>query len=815
MLTIITVQKTAADPSFRDNTVDPAEGIASDAQADESKITVGNPETGIEASPAEMCEPVPKTAGEPENALALAQEHNKALQNRIKMLQEAAITDVTAQKREQEVLQESALTSQENFERTLREKQHSLDEHHEKIQRLTRQVEIRNRKLETLKADYETIKRSLHAQIQRNVVQGKELRELRDQVSKDDKKLEHLASQIESEISSADKNFETWSTQAGRAFMSVDKALKDSQENLDKATVVNTALKLSLESANADKQSMIWQLTQSANDSVTYESKIASLEMKCKTLEAKDSKQAARLTEALEKNKKMKEAIAAAQAEVNKAKKAHAKERHDLETRLAEAGSANGYTDLQHDLTIARNDIRALKEKAKAAETEADLAKQKAAAAAKDASAAVKKEVATAKKMAAEAAKKEVAAAKKTAAEAAKEVTERDNKLEAAEREVIAAVKRITVADKEVTAAKKETVEAMKKVATRDGRITTMERELATAKAQLEAAVKKATGAEREVATANKKAARAMNECVAERNKAANFEKEAAAAKEQKVSAIKEATAAKMEATKAQQETAAFRERAVNAEWEAAAAEKRADDATTDVSTLKVKEAIMRNRAEAAEREVAKDINRDEVEAAANETIKHLQEQLADGLNLGHFHRFPAQTVDSVERPSEGVSTSPARQHLLQARHTGRLRSASDSLHGDNDPRKNNRIAELEAKNTELMAQAAEGGAHSPQIYPSELHQIQLLKTRLSEAVEEGWELKAQNHGLWKMVREQEQAAAEAVAPAPAPDAAEVKALKRQVDILGSRVGDAADYVAGLAREVEGARAKLAAFGDK
>ena len=91
------------NPSFRDDTAKHAEGIASDGQTEGSKVTVDNPETGMMASPAEVCEPVVEAAGESESALALAQKENMGLQDKIIMLEEEAVLKATEQKEELEL----------------------------------------------------------------------------------------------------------------------------------------------------------------------------------------------------------------------------------------------------------------------------------------------------------------------------------------------------------------------------------------------------------------------------------------------------------------------------------------------------------------------------------------------------------------------------------------------------------------------------------------------------------------------------------------------------------------------------------------
>ena len=711
------------------------------------------------ASPAEVCEPVVEAAGESESALALAQKENMGLQDKIIMLEEEAVLKATEQKEELELLHKSARINREKFELLLEQKQNSLDESNEQIQRLKDQ---RDEEIQESNNKYQKIKHSLSRHVQLGVAQAKELRELRNPSPNANEEFARLHSQIESELAKSGNNFELWSAQAGRVYVKLEQLLEKTKEE-------NATLKKRCSDLVVDKNDMISQLAQAANDITVYDSKIDDGEKRLKELKSKESKQAKHLGEALEKNKRMKDALAAANSQAKETEKTHAKEKHDLEARLVTTGSANGFLDLQHDLTVARNQVKALKEKATAADTDVDLANQKMEAVARDAAkyASAKKEATAAKRMVADANKK--VAERDSKIQAAKtEVTAAKKRVEDAEKEVEAAVERATAAEKEATTAKQMTAQARKEVTTRDSRIATVVKELATAKAQAETAVMKVTAAEKEVAMARKKTTEAVNESAAEKLKVVNLEKQVAAAREQTASAIEEATTAK-------KEVVTFKERAENAEREADDAKKQAAAAAMEVDTMKIKAIVMQNRAEAAEREVAKDVDRIQVEvdrvqveAIANDTIKHLKEQLADALNRLHFHSFPAQITDSAL--SEGQSIGPAHQHFLPGRHSGRLRSASDCLHGDNDPRKDNRIAELVAKNIELMDNSAEGGAHSPEIYPFDLRQIKLLKEDLSKAVNEGWNLQTKNHELQKKIKNlEEQATMAAAAPPPPP----------------------------------------------
>ncbi|KAK7755814.1 hypothetical protein SLS62_002099 [Diatrype stigma] len=268
----------------------------------------------------------------------------------------------------------------------------------------------------------------------------------------------------------------------------------------------------------------------------------------------------------------------------------------------------------------------------------------------------------------------------------------------------------------------------------------------------------------------------------AARSDAAVAKEEAAATERELRSRLEEASRHEME-TKG--EPTATRE--VDEEGEAA------KERVARIKFLKsVKRSKNKQTAKANKRD-GKKTKHPQAQTPLDEATAHLQEQLADALN--ETNRYKIENA-RLKAQQQGKEKRP------------RMRSMSDAdLHGTfGSESKNERIAELEAKNAELEA-SQQGtrdadGAGSLTIYPFELRKIQTLKAELQQMTEERDEFRAK-------LRQQKGKQGSMQASRKA--AARMDVLRKEVDVLGTKIHGAKEYIGKLSDQLATTQDKLAA----
>lgn len=191
--------------------------------------------------------------------------------------------------------------------------------------------------------------------------------------------------------------------------------------------------------------------------------------------------------------------------------------------------------------------------------------------------------------------------------------------------------------------------------------------------------------------------------------------------------------------------------------------------------------------------------------AVTHLTVTHLAERLAEANNEANAYKtrnrhLMAQIDDGSHGGSDKDST-PSDALRVQKSNVGRLRSASDPLCIVDVETKNERIAELEAKNAELEAAQEDtpdiAGVGSLNIYPFELRKIQTLKADLQRMTEARNDLEAR---IQKCEKEHK---------TDVHRAGYVKQLKKEVGALTRRMHGAKNTIAELDNELDATKAKV------
>ena len=731
--------------------------------------------------------------------------------------------ELVKSEKEREILQGHCVDIE--FKRKWTEKlfRETLEDQRGVIKSLQQELAAKSKEVDDYKKSGNGLQQNVEKYVTRCVELSKESMGLKRERAEDSQKIETLSAQLEALLGGKDDNFRNTLQDKCTELQKVNSNLEDALTERDTTANENVRLECELAIAKGEKDDLEEQLHMKEKELDSVESMLINSEKDCNELKRTFVAMKERAT-------KVGQEVTDTEGERDLEAIIH---RHTL--------------DLQYSFNVAQNEIGTLKERVAAAENDAvsngeQLATERKANTELERRAVDQERSAAAmEKLALQQAK----AAKTQIELANNQINSSRDQLRAAQQEVTRVTEAFTLEQGRAT-------QAVQSIIPLQRQVSKAEKEAEKATKQAKDAKKEADRAFRDVATAQQVAADARKEADKKRKEnvdlqkklddtrkgAASLKEEMKKARQGESRAKKKAndaridaeaafktdvTAAQRETEKAKKEAEDTRQKALaekkNAQnalktAEAAfkkdvtAAQQEAVDARNAAEEARKEAAAMKGRAEAAEAakeeavmvsKAADNTNDNLVDFTTNETIAHLKEQLAEALHELNTTRIK----NSHAAPQEPLT-----------RRTRRLRSASDSLHGDADPRKNDRIIELEAKNAELAS--TRGAPYSPQIYPSELQLIQSLKAHRAEAEEEAMRYQKNIHGLQQMIRKKEEEAKKMRAALAASTAqiAETEALQRKVEALDAEVNRTLGRVAELARQLEGARARLTAFGD-